>query len=129
MYENLWPTDFGELAERTPVAILREQAQALGQRTANIVVGRVSSGSAGPGGNFIHHLSLYSSPLGYSTELLWIDHGIDLYPVQIRVPGDPNTNTPIVAANPSEFAAQLKDVFSREKTKKTIASLIAQSKE
>lgn len=42
MPENLWPTDFGEVAQKTPVAILREQANALGDRTANIVVGKVS---------------------------------------------------------------------------------------
>ena len=27
MSENLWPHDFGEIAMRTPVAILREQAR------------------------------------------------------------------------------------------------------
>jgi hypothetical protein len=130
MAENLWPTDFGELAQKTPVAILREQAQALGERTANVVVGRVASGAEGPG-KFRHILNLYSAPLGYLTELLWIEHGIDLYPVEIRLTGYSNEplNDPVLAANPDEFNARLKEMFSREKTKKTIASLLAQSKE
>ncbi len=43
MTENLWPVDFGEVKTKTPVWLLQEQANALGQRTTNIVVGRVDS--------------------------------------------------------------------------------------
>lgn len=125
MTENLWPTDFGKVVERTPVSILREQALGLGERTSNIVIGRVTSRPEPPE-KFAHTLHLYSSPLGYSTELLTIYHGIDLYPVAIRVPGDPDL---IDATNPEEFTASLKEIFSRGKIKKTIASLIAQSNE
>jgi hypothetical protein len=126
MPENLWPTDFGEVAQKTPVAILREQANALGDRTANIVVGKVSMSPQTFNGGFVYEFDLYSAPLGYSEGLLTITHGIELYPVRIR-PLDGGDD--VVATTPDEFAARLKDLFSREKTKKTIASLIAQSKE
>ncbi|HEV3440304.1 MAG TPA: hypothetical protein VG122_23320, partial [Gemmata sp.] len=66
------------------------------------------------------------TPLGYSTELLVVYHGIDLYPVVMQVFGDPNL---INVASPEEFTTRLKEIFSREKIKKTIASLIAQSNE
>src|SRR5580698_5088236 len=117
--ENLWPTDFDKVTQKTPVSILREQAQALGQRTANIVIGTVSSRTVPNTEKFEHILSLYASPLGYSTVLLTIDHGIELYPVSIRIPGDPR---PLAATNSDEFAVHLKEIFSREKTKKTTLS-------
>ena len=70
---------------------------------------------------------LYSAPLGYQVPFLAVEHGIDLYPVTIQVEGD--EGLPLEAGDPDEFAARLKEVFSREKTKKTIASIMAQSKE
>jgi hypothetical protein len=122
--ENLWPTDFGEVAVMTPVSMLREQALALGQRTANLVIGHVNAG-VGAAGRFRHVLSFYCPPLGYRAPLLSIEHGVDLYPVDLIIEGEERK---LSAVNPDDFAAKLKDVFSREKTKKTIASLIAQSK-
>jgi hypothetical protein len=64
MTENLWPTDFGTLAQKTPISILREQALGLGERTSNIVIGRVASRPEPPE-KFAHILSLYLSPLGW----------------------------------------------------------------
>jgi hypothetical protein len=125
MPENLWPEDFGEVAQKTPVSILREQGYALGGRTANIVVGLVNSHANGPD-SFRHDFSLYSAPLAYRSRFLSIAHGIDLYPVSLELVGE--GNLPPVAT-PDEFAIVLKEVFAREKTKKIIASLIAQSKE
>jgi hypothetical protein len=123
MPENLWPTDFGEVAQKTPVAILREQGQALGERTANVVVGSVSPRRA-DNDEFEYDFNLYSAPLGYNTWLFRIQHGIDLYPVRIVLPNEQHD-----ATTPEEFTAQLRNLFARDKTKKTIASLIAQSKE
>lgn len=124
MSENLWPAAFGEVAQKPPVAILREQAQALGERTANIVVGRVALDPEAVN-EFSYAFDVYAAPLGYKTELFQVRHGIELYPVRIFVNGD----LVHTAAHPEELAARLKDLFAREGTKKTIASLIAQSKE
>ena len=81
----------------------------LGERTSNIVIGRVASRPEPPE-KFAHILSLYLSPLGYSTELLAVYHGIDLYPVVMQVFGDPNL---INVASPEEFTTRLKEIFSR----------------
>ncbi|VTT97484.1 Uncharacterized protein OS=Chloroherpeton thalassium (strain ATCC 35110 / GB-78) GN=Ctha_1689 PE=4 SV=1 [Gemmataceae bacterium] len=125
MAENLWPADFGQLTEKTPVSILREQAAALGERTANVVFGRVSTDSRG--GEFVHHFELYAPVLGYSAGIFSVQHGIDLYPVKLQWSGGGTTTAN--ASDPNEFQTRLKELFSSEKTKKTIASLLAQSKE
>ncbi len=125
MSENLWPADFGEIVLRTPVSILREQALALGQRTSNIVVGRVFPAGA-PAGRFRHAFALVCAPLGYQATFLYVEHGIELYPVDIFVEGE--EGPPIRSDTPEDFAARLKEIFAREKTKRTIASLIAQSR-
>jgi hypothetical protein len=122
---SLWPTDFGEVAVLTPVAVLRQQGAALGQQTQNIVYGRVQT--VGDGQLFYQNFSLYCAPLTYETHLLQVTHGIDLYPAQVIVSGEPSP--PLTAASPDELKERLKEVFAREKTKKTIASLIAQSKQ
>jgi hypothetical protein len=121
---SLWPTDFGEVAVLTPVAILRQQGAALGQQTQNIVVGRVST--AGDGQSFYQNFSLYCSPLGYQTHLLQVRHGIDLYPAEIIVTGEA---APLTAASPDDLKTKLREVFAHERTKKIIASLIAQSRQ
>jgi hypothetical protein len=126
MADNLWPMDFGELPPNTPVAILREQARGLGARTGNIVVGRVQTVGGGVG-KFRHAFNLYCAPLGYAIDLFYVDHGIDLYPTEIHVLGE--EGQPLRAETAEQFTSQLKDVFSREKTKRTIASLIAQSRQ
>jgi hypothetical protein len=125
--ENLWPTDFGTIPQKTPVAILREQAQALGERTGNLVVGRVESEGRGVN-KFRHAFSLYCAPLGFVVPLFHVVHEIMLYPVDVYIEGeDPTTH--LRAQTPEELTTRLKEIFFREKTKQIIASLIAQSKE
>jgi hypothetical protein len=126
MSENLWPKVFAPPGVRTPVSILREQALALGEVTSNIVLGGVDS-SATSTGEFRHELYLRSVGLNYLTPLLFITHTIDLYPVAISTSG--TTGVDRKAADPSEFMACLKDLFSTPQVTKTIASLIAQSQE
>jgi hypothetical protein len=41
--ESFWPTDFGVATEVTPLTILKEQAGFLGQRTKNLIEGRVQT--------------------------------------------------------------------------------------
>src|SRR6266404_3259380 len=93
---NLWPADFGQDEKLAPVAILRQQAAALGERTKNIVVGRVNT--SGNAQNFNQILYLYCPPVGYQIELVLVQHGIDFYPAKISVFGQ--ENPPTAAANP-----------------------------
>ena len=121
---SLWPTDFGERSGLlTPLAILRQQGSMLGEQTKNIVIGRVSTQSEGE--TFVQRFSVYCPPLGYQTELIAVKHGIDLYPAAVIAAHESGPYPS--AANPDELKAILKEVFARPKTKKTIASLLAQS--
>jgi hypothetical protein len=126
MSDNLWPKDFGVITERTPVAILREQARGLGERTDNIVVGRVQTNGASSTEIF-HQFSLYCGPLGFQMPFLVVSHGIDLYPATIA--GYFGGGPAIPVNNEEEFTEHLKEIFSRATTKKLIASLVAQSKQ
>jgi hypothetical protein len=126
--ENLWPTQFVEVAVPTPIAILRQQGTALGEMTKNIVLGRAhTEGGSEPGG-FRQVFELYCPPLGYAVPLLFVEHGIDLYPVTIRVVQEADV-PPLTAGNPESFRQRLKEVFARDKTQRMIASLLAQARE
>lgn len=66
---------------RTPVAILREQASLLGEKTAFAIEAKVESAASDRG--FIHRFVLVVPALDqYEYELFSISHGIELYPVQ-----------------------------------------------
>jgi hypothetical protein len=120
--ESLWPTDFGNVNQETPLAILRQQGFALGQVTKNIVVGRVTT--EGSGGRFLHRFHLYCSALSYETELFTVDHGIELYPAQLVA-----YTGGLRVGSPDELKNELKRLFATEKTRQLIATLMAQSKE
>lgn len=121
---SLWPTDFGERSDvLTPLAILRQQGSILGEQTKNIVFGRVSTSSEGD--TFVQQFSVQCPPLGYSTNLIAVKHGIDLYPATVILANEQGPYQD--ARNSEELKAILKDIFARPKTKKTIASLLAQS--
>src|SRR5262249_29484783 len=126
MTDDLWPASFGDIDKKTPVGILREQAQALGAKTANIVNGRIMT-FATVDGKVRHVFSLFCGPLAYSANLFHIDHGVELYPVEFFLEGEAGPSA--IAGTQEEFVLRLKDIFSRDKTKKIIASLIAQSKQ
>ena len=122
---SLWPMDFGEIVMLTPLAILRQQGAALGEQTKNIVIGRVTTQSEGD--TFVQRFSLYCAPLGYQTELIAVKHGIDLYPATVVVANEQSLHPS--ANNPEELKGVLKEIFARPKIKKTIASLLVQSRQ
>lgn len=120
---DLWPPDFGVEEKLAPVAILRQQGAALGERTQNIVVGRVNT-QGNPQG-FTHEFILYCPPLGYQIRILDVEHSLDFYPAKITPVGQPA----LAAANPEEFSEKLEQVFSSEQVKKVVRSLLAQAKQ
>ncbi len=121
--ENLWPTDFGQEQMLPPVAILRQQGAALGERTKNLVVGRVET-TGNPQG-FRHQFLLFCPPLAYQVEIFNVIHSLDFYPATITQHG----KEPIVAKDQQDFSNKLAQVFSSDEIKKIIRSLLAQSKQ
>jgi len=123
MPEDFWPEITpGKMA--TPVALLREQAGLLGQKTRNLVVGEVRSGQKGE--EFTHNLNLVAPALGrYTYTALTISHGIALYPVAIQ--NRVRQTRPFVVRSEEELKDALKDILSSEEMKHLIEALIAQS--
>jgi hypothetical protein len=118
-------TDFwGEIApaqERTPLAILREQASLLGTKTKNLVEATVDT-SVDPLGQFVHRFTLVVPSLSsYKYVLFRIEHGIAIYPIKTLEPFGPQLQTE------QEFVDWVHRKLSSPETKRIIANLLAQA--
>ena len=108
--------DFPQI--RTPADILREQAALLGRKTRNLIEAKVYTSVLH--GDFIHTLDLVVPTLdNYSYQLIWIAHGIELYPVRTE---DKRLNSEF------EFTEWVRQTLSSEKTRRIVSSLLAQAK-
>ncbi|MGO8788726.1 MAG: hypothetical protein ACLQVL_15275 [Terriglobia bacterium] len=127
---DLWP-DIEQSKVVPPVAILREQAAALGEKTGHLLEGRVNS-RIGEDGNFIHSFYVVAPTLdNYSYGLFSITHGADQYPVTVPHPRrmDPGRRPyPQTLKIRSEKALvdYLREVLNSERTKRIVGSLLAQ---
>jgi hypothetical protein len=136
-------TDFwGEIVpaqERTPLAILREQASLLGTKTKNLVDATVDT-SVTPDGQFVHRFTLVVPSLSsYKYELFRIEHGVASYPITVasEVPSAQLTRGLVnLLVNPrlspqlqteQEFVDWLRHKLSSDETKRIIANLLAQA--
>lgn len=124
---SLWPEDIAVTDEVAPVVILKEQASLLGQRTNNLVEARVLPGqshySEYP---FVYYFELVAPALDhYRYRLFEIAHGVEFYPVRIEFE---EFATPRDAPGEDEFLLELAAIFSSDRTKRIVSSLIAQSK-
>ncbi len=132
---NLWPEDIAVTEQVSPVSILKEQGALLGQRTKNLVVGRVRGGPSEYGGDqFRYTFELVAPALdNYRYELFGISHGVEFYPLSIDwdSPDKPELWALFVEAGIESEEVLLKAlemIFSSLKTRKVISSLIAQSR-
>lgn len=102
---------------RTPVAILREQAAVLAEKTRLVIDAQVSTTIWHR--DFVHSFKLVVPALGdYTYELFAIRHGVDLYPVSV---GSRDLQ------NEQEFIGWLRDTLSSSETKRVISNLLAQA--
>ncbi|HLG17223.1 MAG TPA: hypothetical protein VJH03_22420 [Blastocatellia bacterium] len=134
---NLWPEDIAVTETVAPAAILKEQASLLGERTKNLVEGRVApSAPSLRGGNFEYAFYLVAPALdNYHYHLFSVSHGVEFYPLTIQPRGSfglsgllPRGEVELAVNNEEEFLEELAKLFSSDKTKHIIASLIAQSR-
>lgn len=139
--DDLWPKDIGTPMTKptVPFAILQEQGKLLGEKTKNIVVGRVAKTE------FIHsrlkpifafNFLIESTALGYTYRLFTISYPSSLYPVrfmeldediQQELSLKPN-NLPAPDSE-EEFELWLKKIFNTQKLKGVISAILAQSSE
>jgi hypothetical protein len=128
METNLRP-EFEFEAVRTPVAIQREQANGLGQRTQNILVGDIINTNALDEQTdepvIIYQFFIKAPTLSnFRFLLLRLAQGTTLFPVKIHLsPADERFEY----LDEEGFCEKLRYVFHHEKTAEIIKSLYAQS--
>lgn len=133
---DLWPETIGKAREKSPVAVLREQASLLGRKTGNLVQAEVR-GRQSEKGAFRYYFYIVAPALGhYRYELFSITHDITLYPLSVEVepeiledipPGLADDNLAIRADSEDEFLERLRLVFGSKKTERVITALLSQS--
>jgi hypothetical protein len=125
---SLWPEDIAVTDVVAPVVILKEQASLLGQRTQNLVEARVHPGQARYSEYpFVYYFELVAPALdNYRYRLFEISHGVEFCPVRIEFEEFDESYHDAISEN--EFMAELAKIFSSERTKRIVSSLIAQSK-
>jgi hypothetical protein len=111
---------------RTPLAILREQAALLGEKTQNLVEATVATSVSGP--QFIHRFNLVVPSMDdYTYELFTVMHGVGIYPITVHganvvadyLGGD-------TLATEQEFIEWLRRELSSAGTKRIVSNLLAQ---
>lgn len=126
--KSLWP-DFNFEEVKTPLAILQEQANELGEKTKNILVGEIITTEAfdDKANQMILIYQFYiKAPIlsNYRYLLFRLLQKNALYPVDIYF--DPD-KTKIENIEEIQFKDKLKDIFNNPKTEEAIKSLYAQS--
>ena len=130
--KDLWSEDIGvaEVSQRTPVAILRQQAAYLGDKTQNIVKAEVSTSPRSSPlldlsslYDFTHTFTLVAPILeNYKYDLFIVMHNLGLYPLVLQY-----AHQNYDAGTEAEFIRQLQKVLSSPRTKEIIQQLIAMS--
>lgn len=156
---DLWPDDIGTDLDsiETPLAILRQQANFLSQRTRNIIVGQVRTNLKGASQNndkFKYSFRICAPILdNYTHELFNLAHDVIIYPLEL-FPEEPlidqiekslvlNEETSIdiiederdfhktigfTIGSSASFEFALATIFAAQRTRQIIESLIAQSR-
>lgn len=129
---NLWPEDIAVTDAVAPVSILKEQASLLGKRTKNLVEGSVTPSFRDlnlllRNNKFSYDFDVVAPALnGYRYRLFNVSHGVEFYPLTIDSAALNTSDFKV--DNEEEFLKALEVIFSLEKTKGIIGSLIAQSR-
>lgn len=121
---DLWPEDIAtNVSELTPVAILKQQASLLGDKTKNLVEAQVETRAVDFQRFLEHSFYIVAPALDHYRYLLFrVTHPGTLYPVEI-VSQDHKES----AGSETEFIEKIRGILSSEKTRKLVQSLIAQS--
>jgi hypothetical protein len=121
---DLWPDDIGVVNDiSTPVGILKKQASLLGQKTKNLVEAEIKS--LVDNNRFIYHFNLIAPALNYyQYHLFSIGHDVAIYPLRLSFLA---IDESYELDSQDELIEKLEFIFSHERTKRIIKSLIAQS--
>jgi len=127
--KDLWGDIEKVTLPANPRMVLKEQADAIGQKTKFILKGKVVSGSKkgeGDKPSFTSVLIIEARRLdNYTYDLLFIEYPLEMYPVVIHSLPDLKSYT---CNTEEEFVEKLGRILSSEEVMKTIAALLSQSR-
>jgi|SRR5579872_4063853 len=130
---DLWPENLGQATLTSPAAILKRQATLLADKTKGLLEATVRTQqlSAGSGSRKIRHSFVIVAPaLGnYEYTLFWLDHPIQMYPLDLAVPieGKQDMFTSKKCEDESQFVDALRGILSGPHTIAVVDALMAQS--
>ena len=138
--EDLWPRDI-EISStklKVPAAILKAQGSLLGEKTDNIVVGRVRRTSPPLGleaeNTLFYEFLIVGTVLGYSYSLFEITHSIAFYPVIFTaLDNDIQKELELAPGNlpkpvsEEDFKHWLRKILNTQKLKDLVSAILAQS--
>jgi hypothetical protein len=119
--DDLW----GDLPEveslRTPLVILKEQAEVLKEKTEGLLVGEIIQKQTGI--NFIYDLSIVAPTLNnYVYKLLTVVHGIGFYPA--RIIDQQSQGVQKKCSNEEEYKQGLREILSSNNNRAVISKLL-----
>jgi hypothetical protein len=129
---DLWPDDIDTVNETSPVAILSEQAAALGKRTNNVVTAEIQPLKAREEGRLLFSFNLVAPFLNnFRFQLFRVSHEvIQMYPVRfinmLKADSDGKYES-VELPDKEAFYEKLRSIFSHTSVRSAIASLRAQS--
>jgi hypothetical protein len=128
MSEDLWPSDIGETDLKPPMAILREQATFLSERTGGLVQVEVKSRVIN--NEMIHNTFELVIPNldGYRYELMEVRHQVSFYPLDVLPRSGHNLPNYMEVDNEKRFLSVLGSLFSAPEVRALIHSLVAQAR-
>ena len=119
MANDLWALDLKPADIRTPVAILKEQAAVLGQRTSNLLEARVDVETTFHGEFLLGFVIVVPGLNFYEYKLFQVEHGVGQYPAVFVV----GRNRSKVDSE-EQFVEQLRRILSSEMTTKLVQELL-----
>jgi len=140
LMKDLWPEEIKAAEILTPVAIVRQQGEILGERTRNLLLGKVRETRVSVRSAFSYSFNIVAPTMSYEYELFEFEYGLDLYPVIVKVEEEIGLDVlrgkrsgsiagplrVIEAASEDEFLDLLKAILNARKTRKLISTLLAQ---
>jgi hypothetical protein len=108
---------------------LKEQATALTEMTKGTLYGKANL-STDPSGEFEIVLSIIAPAINnYTFEVVYVEHGIELYPAKVVAAWDRFTpGKEVKCKNEDELTDVLGRILGSDQVKRAIMSLISQSK-
>jgi len=128
---DVWPANLTGPVTVNPVAVLRRQAEALGEKTHNFVIGEVETTPVASGTMFEHSFVLVAPFLRFRFPLLRVTHRIQPYPATVA---ETDLTKPIdakfwntTAQDEKELLTALEEFFATDRVVSLVRSLITQS--